>query len=64
MLKLELRCAKRITVRDIYSNTFVEGSITGERIPFELDPALGLESNVRSARKALETLGLNVDDSI
>jgi len=48
----------------MYSKTFVKGSITGERIPLELDPALRLESNVRSARKVLETLGLNVDDNI
>ncbi|RLF17224.1 MAG: hypothetical protein DRZ82_10040, partial [Thermoprotei archaeon] len=63
-LKLALRCAKRVTVRDIYSKKFIEGSIIDVEAPLELDPALKLKPDIRTARRALEALGLSTNDTI
>jgi len=64
MVRLALRRAGRVTVRDMYSKKFVEGSIIGERIPLELDPALKLKPDIYTAKKVLEALGLSLGDTI
>lgn len=64
MLKLALRWADTITVRDEYSKKFIEGYVTGRRVALELDLALKLKPDTNSAKKVLERLGLDTNDII
>jgi len=64
MIKLSLRLADSLTVRDEYSKKFIESTIIGKRAFLELDPALRLEPDMNGAKRILSSLGLSTYDTI
>ena len=64
LLRTALSTADVVTVRDIYSKMFVEGCIAGVNVKLELDPALKLKPDTTSAKKVLEDIGLDEEDTI